>query len=173
MSAIAVIGIGRPNGNTRSTLDQLVADRVEVLKLCRLSVGPYAYEHTSTSDDFESVVETLLGAQLIILATPVYWYAMSTQLKALIDRLTELVTTKRRVGRELAGKTMLLAVTGSDPLLPEGFEVPFERTCAYLDMHWAGAIYVRVRPGDAEASVPAPMLDRFAATIEPFVRMSE
>lgn len=37
-------------------------------------------------DDAASVIEKMLAADIIVMATPVYFYAMSAQMKALIDR---------------------------------------------------------------------------------------
>ena len=39
-------------------------------------------------DDANGIVEKMLAAEVIVLATPVYFYSMAAQLKALIDRTT-------------------------------------------------------------------------------------
>ena len=42
----------------------------------------------------------------IIFATPVYWYSMSGILKVFIDRITDLLTIEKELGRKLRGKKM-------------------------------------------------------------------
>ena len=45
----------------------------------------------------------------IIFATPIYWYAMSAQLKTFFDRMTDLLTIHKPLGRQLRkGKKMFL-----------------------------------------------------------------
>ncbi len=41
------------------------------------------------------------------------------------------------------GKQAFLLATGSEPLLPQGFEVPIRRTARYFGMEW-GAVYYGV-----------------------------
>ena len=49
-------------------------------------------------------------------------------MKVFFDRLTDLVTFKKEVGRSLEGKSTYLISAGGEAQLPEGFEVPFTRT---------------------------------------------
>jgi multimeric flavodoxin WrbA len=92
-----------------------------------------------------SVAEKMETAERIVFATPVYWYAMSGELKVFFDRLTDLLTTHKSIGKALKGKKTYLIATGSDPELPEGFEVPFRSTSAYFDMSYEGALYKATR----------------------------
>lgn len=78
---------------------------------------------------------------LIVFATPVYWYSMSGHMKVFFDRLTDLVTIQKKAGRQLKGKKMFVVAVGSDQALPIGFETPFQQTAAYLHMHYLGCYY--------------------------------
>ncbi len=41
---------------------------------------------------------------VLIFATPVYWYSMSGIMKVFFDRITDLLTIKKDIGRKLKGK---------------------------------------------------------------------
>ena len=62
-------------------------------------------------------------------------------MKTLFDRFTDLVTVRKDLGRQLRGRSVFLLACGSEPQLPEGFEVPFRETAAYLQMSYGGAFY--------------------------------
>jgi len=113
-----------------------------VVNLLDAPLYSYNYAGAYPADDaFASIVEHVLRHQTIVLATPVYWYAMSGLLKTFFDRLTHLVTTAKPLGRQLRGKRLLVLATGSDATLPLGFEVPFQRTAQYFAMAYGGAWY--------------------------------
>jgi multimeric flavodoxin WrbA len=88
------------------------------------------YTHSNAGDDFLNVVERVPIAKTIVVATPVYWYAMSAPMKIFFDRMADLMQTAKEKGRELAGKNTRLLSTGEETLLPDGFEVPTWRKCA-------------------------------------------
>jgi hypothetical protein len=62
-------------------------------------------------------------------------------MKIFFDRFTDIVTHHKHLGRQFQGKTALLLAFSADKELPEGFEVPFKRTCQYLKMNYEGCIY--------------------------------
>jgi hypothetical protein len=43
----------------------------------------------------------------------------------------------------LKGRHVFRVACGSEPQLPEGFEVPFRETAGYLEMHYGGAFYAQ------------------------------
>jgi multimeric flavodoxin WrbA len=58
----------------------------------------YACKKTETcvqNDDMSAIIEKMVNADIIVLATPVYYYTMSAQLKTLIDRCLPLYTKIR------------------------------------------------------------------------------
>lgn len=59
------------------------------------------------SDDAAAVVEKMIAAEIIVMATPVYFYTMSAQLKTLIDRCCARYT-------EISGKEFVFIVTAAD-----------------------------------------------------------
>ena len=95
----------------------------------------------SDRDGFAMMTTQMKSHSNLLLATPVYWYAMSGRMKVFFDRLTDLLDE----GVSFKGKNVYLLSTGTKPSLPEGFEVPFRDTAKYLEMTYRGAIYACMR----------------------------
>ena len=137
-----ILGSSRPNGHTRALVESAFdKGRKEIIDLATLKMSPYDYEHANKEDAFLPLMERLDKYPIWVLATPVYWYSMSAQMKIFFDRLSDLMAIRKDLGRGLAGKTIFVMVTSSGPDLPEGFEVPFARTCDYFDMNFAGLFH--------------------------------
>lgn len=59
----------------------------------------------SRNDDYLNLMKQILEKyETLILATPVYWYSMSGIMKVFFDRLTDLLTIEKELGRKLRGK---------------------------------------------------------------------
>lgn len=106
------------------------------------SIEQYNYkEEYSVEDEFIKVAEQMLTHDLIVFATPVYWYSMSGYMKIFFDRLTDLTDSHKPIGKQLKGKRVALITVSTDDELPEGFEIPFKRTAEYFDMGWVGCFF--------------------------------
>ena len=90
---------GRKSGNSDLLCDQFAkgaseaGHHVEKIRLAEKRIGYctgcYACQKLHNcvqNDDANELVEKMLAADAIVLATPVYFYSMNAQLKALIDR---------------------------------------------------------------------------------------
>lgn len=60
------------------------------------------------TDDMAEIREAMLAADIIVLASPIYFYSMPTQLKAVLDRTYAFYS-------QLAGKTFCFLVTCAAP----------------------------------------------------------
>jgi ribosomal-protein-alanine N-acetyltransferase len=156
--AAVILGTSRSDGNTRTAVELVLdGEPIEVIDLARLDIGMYDYEHRNETDDFLRLINRLDEKPLWILATPVYWYAMSGQMKVFFDRLSDLVTIRKEQGRSLKGRSVAVVASGTDDRLPEGFEAPFRQTCRYLDMHYRGILYIKF--GDERVPAGDPLTD--------------
>lgn len=89
------------------------------LDLRDLDIQQFEYGGGVDRDDFGRVTEAMTAHTRILFATPVYWYSMSGRMKVLFDRLTDLITVRKDIGRRLKGRTVFLLACGTDPTLPE------------------------------------------------------
>jgi multimeric flavodoxin WrbA len=102
MRALALIGSPRKKGNSDLLTDEVLGGMkdagadVEKIYLDDCAIRPIAEvcddtrarEDAREDDDFPSVLSRFLKAELIVLATPVYWAGVSAQLKCFLDRLS-------------------------------------------------------------------------------------
>ncbi|UOG73622.1 NAD(P)H-dependent oxidoreductase [Hymenobacter tibetensis] len=140
---LVFLGSARQAGDTHRLVARVLADIPHTLvELLDWPVVPYNYQNDyPAADAFQQVAEFMLGHQVIVFATPVYWYSMSGVMKQFFDRFTNLTDMQKQLGRQLAGKHAFLLAVGSDRELPEGFEVPFRRTAEYFKMTFEGSLY--------------------------------
>jgi multimeric flavodoxin WrbA len=102
MHQISVLGIAsspRRGGNSDLLLDRALAGAaetgasVERVVVARLRIAPciacdgcWKAGRCVVPDDFQATYEKLIAAECIVLATPIYFMAVSAQAKAFIDR---------------------------------------------------------------------------------------
>lgn len=140
---LVLLASARPAGHTAALVRRVLApSECVVTDLLAAPLAPYAYAgHYPPGDAFASLTQRLLAHETLVLATPVYWYAMSGLLKTFFDRLTDLTTLDKPLGRQLRGKRLFVLATGTDAALPPGFEEPFRRTARYFAMGFGGSLY--------------------------------
>lgn len=140
---LIILGSARKKSDTKKLVDIVFKDiEISSIDLLDYSIAHYNYsEEYPTTDEFLTIIEQMLQHNVIVFATPVYWYSMSSYMKVFFDRLTDIVSSQKQLGRKLKGKRVgLLAVSNSDAL-PQGFEVPFKDTANYLDMEYLGCFF--------------------------------
>ena len=143
MRPLVILGSSRKESDTRKFVD-IIFDGIDhtLVDLLDLNIQGYDYTHSyPPKDEYSTIVEAFLSHQQIVFATPVYWYSMSSLMKTVFDRFSDLITYRKPVGRQLKGKSTFLIAVGADEVLPEGYETPFRETSDYLDMKYMGCIY--------------------------------
>jgi len=142
MKTAIILGTSRSSGNTAGLVELYRQyQEVEFFDLNDVEILCYDYEHKNDSDDFLPLFKNLMTYQHLIFATPVYWYAMSAQMKTFFDRFSDLLSIAPELGRELRGKSCSLLATGTDVEPPACFEQPFSLTADYLGMKYLGMFY--------------------------------
>lgn len=142
-STIILLASARKKSDTLEVVEKIFpAKNIPCIDLLDEKISPYNYAHEyPEGDTFYSLVQRCIEYENIIFATPVYWYSMSGISKIFFDRLTDIVTVEKSLGRKLAGKKMALIAVGTDSEIPTGFEIPFLSTAGYFNMHFLGSIY--------------------------------
>lgn len=136
---IAVIfGSARSDGNTKKVCETFAAlTAAQIFDFNDYKIGYYDYAHDH-DDDYHEMMEELVQYDVFIFATPVYWYAMSAQLKTFFDRITDLLKTRKDLGYQLKEKAFGLISCGSDHQEVKGFNIPFIETAKYLGADYLG-----------------------------------
>ncbi len=146
MGIAVVLGTSNSDGNTRLLVDSFVAEsEAKLFDLSDYELSFFDYEHKNRGDDFLPLITELAQFDHIVYASPVYWYSMSAQLKVFFDRLSDLLSIEKELGRELKGKLCSVISTGFDKELPACFVDPFEMTASYMCMEFKGFTYLSVQ----------------------------
>lgn len=142
MSQVVIFGSARSFGNTRKVVDEVLkGSDTQLFDLNNFDITPFDYEHKNKHDEFIPLIEKLMNYDTWIIATPVYWYQVSTQQKIFFDRITDLLSIRKDLGRKLRGKKMfVLASFGTS--YPDGFERTIEQICEYLGMEYLGSSFI-------------------------------
>ncbi|MGE5653684.1 MAG: flavodoxin family protein [Bacillota bacterium] len=126
MKIIAFAGSPRIGGNSDLLLDQVIAGakdagaEVEKVYLNKLNIRPCqacdgcrrpGATGCVVKDDMQPLYDKLLDADAWVLATPVYWWGPSAQLKLMVDRWYGFYRHHRE---EIAGRQAALVVTMGD-----------------------------------------------------------
>ena len=99
MKIVILMASPNENGSTSILADNFKrgaeqgGHEVEMIDVCKLSISPCigciacGYEGDCVLDDDNAIVrKALLSCDLVVFATPLYYYGMSAQLKAVVDR---------------------------------------------------------------------------------------
>lgn len=123
MKVLGIMGSPRRRGNTDFLLDEALKGarsggaEVEKLAVEELEIAPcreiYAClkdGHCAIEDDMQQVYPKLLEVEGLILASPIFFYGLTSQVKALIDRCQALWVMKHRRAAPAKRKGAFIAV---------------------------------------------------------------
>jgi multimeric flavodoxin WrbA len=163
---VAIIASARSNGNTRKLIDWISYELgIDVIDLSEKNISPYDYEHNNINDDFMPVMNEILQYKKIIFATPIYWYAVSAQMKVFIDRTTDLLDLKelKGIGHRLREKTSYVVCTSVSAEADSDFLSGFEKTFNYLGINYHGYVHANCQDGFIQ--------DKYVADVVKFIEL--
>lgn len=152
MKKLIILGSSRKDGNTKKVVDEIISiSDWDVLDLNDYNFSYYDYEHKNLNDDYLPLVRKIIADyDVLIFATPVYWYAMSGIMKVFFDRITDLLDEEKDLGRKLRGKSMAVVSCSSGGNLGEHFWHPFLATAEYLGMNYLGNLHTIAGKDESE-----------------------
>jgi len=151
-------GSPREKGNSSALADQVTLGareagaEVEVFSLRKLNIEPCTGcdacqragggGHCNIDDDMQALYPKLSSADAIVVASPIYWFTLNAQTKALIDRWYAL---ERPEGSTLRGKQfgLVLAYGDDDAYASGGINAihAFQDMCRYLRANLIGIVH--------------------------------
>jgi len=130
MKLLAIVGSPRPKGNTNFLVDQCLDEaakqglQTEKIVLGQFKVGPClghencaSLESCLIKDDTAMILDKLCEADAVILATPVYYYNVTAQMKAFIDRNYYLYKKDKRARAKAVGIIVVAEIEGIEDTL--------------------------------------------------------
>lgn len=154
MSNIVVLAGSMRRGGNTDQLVQAFADgaeknnTVEIVSVADYKVNPCIGCNTCfdreghecfQKDDMQQIYEKLKMADVLVMASPVYFYGVSAQLKAIIDRLHTPMRKEFKV-KKLA---LILVGAAALPELFDAIKVQYELVLNFFKLEDAGRVLVR------------------------------
>lgn len=141
--------------------DDVLKSFLRDCRKCRTKDGECAIE-----DDFRRVfLDLFLPADGVVVATPVYWYGMSAQLKVFFDRafcyIAASYPRSQDVVRRMTGKRMGLLLSSEEtfPTVSGGIVHQVQEYCRYVRSTFVGVVHgVGNERGDIEKDPSLPLL---------------
>lgn len=128
MRTLALLGSPRKQGNSDILADEVLRGaRDEGMEVEKVYLDDYVIrpigevgdnsrerDDPRKDDDLPAVLERFLQADLIVIATPVYWFGVSAQLKCFIDRLSSYFNCEPYAQRFTGKGYVVVATFGRD-----------------------------------------------------------
>lgn len=150
MKIVVLVGSPNKNGSTNLLVNEFkrgaleCGHQVNVIDTTRVSIRPClgcvacGYNGPCVQkDDMESIKRQILDADMLVFATPLYYYGMSAQLKTVIDRFCAFNGTLQ--GKHI--KSALIAVAwNNDDWTFDALESHYKTLVRYLNLIDCGMI---------------------------------
>lgn len=144
--------MGSPNkkGSTRILVDKFVKGADEaghicnVIDVCHADINPCTgcvacgYEGPCVHKDDNSVIrEELLDSDMVVFATPLYYYGMSAQLKTVVDRFCAYNSS---LNRKHLKSALLTVAWNSDDWTFDALEAHYKTLVRYINLEDKGMV---------------------------------
>ena len=152
MKKVIIIGSSRKNGETSKVVSELIRiSGWNLIDLMDYKISHYDYSHQYSDDDFLGLIKEITeNYDVLIFATPVYWYSMSGSMKVFFDRLTDLLKIEKDIGRKLRNKFMAVLSSSNGDNLEDDFWLPFKKSAEYLGMTYIANLHTYQGKADLE-----------------------
>ena len=150
---VVLVGSMRKEGNTDLLVKAFVdgaskKNDVEIISVAEYKVNPCigcnsCFERKDNScfqkDDMEVIYKKLAKADMIVIASPVYFYGISSELKAIVDRLH----TPLRNTFKVKKLGLLLVAAATLPAVFDAIEIQYKLVLDFFKLEDAGRVLVR------------------------------
>lgn len=166
MKILAFLGSTRENGNSEYLVNKIIEGTdCAIIRLAEKHIEPIVdMRHTEEGfspvhDDYEELVHLILEHDILIFATPLYWYGMSGPMKNFFDRWSQYLRDERfNFKEELTKKKAYVVITGGSSANIKGLPLvqQFNYIFEFVKMEFVDYIIgAGVRPGDISNDLPS------------------
>ncbi len=153
MKILVLTGSPRKNGNSNTLVDYFIKGAKEkgheivrfdsafknvhpcvACNKCNMGMGDCVFR-----DDFEEVKANIVNADMVLFATPMYYFGISAQLKAVIDRfygINEKIHTLKK-------SALILTYADTNDIEAEPIKSHYDRLVKYLSWEIVGTIIAK------------------------------
>jgi multimeric flavodoxin WrbA len=166
MKILALLGSTRDNGNSEYLANKILEGTDHtIVKLADKHIDPIVdMRHTEegfspVKDDYEELVHLMLEHDVLLFATPLYWYGMSGPMKNFFDRWSQYLRDERfNLKEELTKKKAYVVITGGSSANIKGLPLVQQFNYIFEFVHMEFTDYMigaGVRPGDILNDLPS------------------
>lgn len=136
----------RSKGDTNKIVTTLQKETgFDVIDLRDKDISHFDYEFKNKNDDFKYLFDSITANyEVLVFATPIYWYTMSGLMKVFFDRISDFLNHDKAIGRRLRTKSMAVISCSNDDKYFSEFAMPFEKSASYLGMNYLGHLHTWV-----------------------------
>ncbi|BCB05545.1 flavodoxin family protein [Bacillus sp. KH172YL63] len=166
MKILTLLGSTRKNGNseyiarkivegTDHTIVSLADMHIEAIEDLRHAEGGFV----PVDDDYEQLVRLIEEHDVLLFATPLYWYGMSGPMKNFFDRWSQYLRDQRfHLKEELMKKKAYVVITGGSSAKIKALPLvqQFDYIFQFVNMEFADYIIgAGVKPGEVQHDIAA------------------
>lgn len=143
-------GSSRENGNTEQLTNILLQDVAHThVNLRDFLIQPIEDKRhtpggfTEVADDYEKLIQLVRQHDILIFATPIYWYGMSGQMKLFVDRWSQSLRDPRfSFKEEMKAKKAFVVLCGGDEPYVKGLPLlqQFQYIFQFFGTEWLGYV---------------------------------
>ncbi|MBP8594743.1 MAG: flavodoxin family protein [Ruminococcus sp.] len=150
MKIVILMGSPNPQGSTNILAESFkkgaeeAGHSVSLIRVCGLDIRPCTgcvacgYEGDCVqADDNEIVRKALLSCDMVVFATPLYYYGMTAQLKAVVDRFC---ACNSSLNRRKLKSALLTAAWNSDDWTFDALTAHYKTLVRYIDLRDQGMV---------------------------------
>ncbi|TMN90069.1 FMN reductase [Pseudoalteromonas phenolica] len=144
---------------TQAVRSQLDENHTRYFNLDAHNYADYNYQNFYSRDDFYDIADALAWADNIVFSSPVYWHSVTSNMKRLIDRITELTENSeiKHIGKGLKNKKGFVLTTSASKEVCPVFAGFFEKIFHYFEIEMRELFHINCKeklklPAEAIAS---------------------
>lgn len=140
----------------------------ELVNGCRGCGACWAKGKACVFDDgFAKLAEMAVQADVLVLASPIYWFSFTSQIKAAIDKFNSFLKPACKTPLKLKECALLACAHDSDPDVFDGMKETYRLMARYLKLTDRGIVTVQhvSDKGDVAGTDAIERAERFGASI--------
>ncbi|QSE98658.1 flavodoxin family protein [Fulvivirga lutea] len=143
MRKVIILGSARKDGETKKVVTELInISGWDMIDLTDFNISHFDYQHSNRNDDYINLLKRITeNYDVLIFATPVYWYSMSGIMKVFFDRITDLLRIEKDIGRKLRNKFMAVISCSNGDNLEDSFWLPFKKSAEHLGINYITGLH--------------------------------
>ncbi|CDQ20235.1 flavodoxin family protein [Halobacillus karajensis] len=161
MNVGVIYGSTRSQGNTERLTEEVIKSLPDVTKI---DLKTYQFKDiidqrhdekgfSPVEDEYDQMIDQILDCEVLIFATPIYWYGMTSVMKRFIDRWSQTVRDKNHPNfkEKMSQKQAYIIAVGGDNPHVKGLPLvqQFMYICQFIGLNYKGYVLGEgVKPND-------------------------